>query len=645
VKQELPKVYGRILTTDQQADGSFQTASVPQDKGFTADGSTYKTTFASALILSALAEVSDSSVAPVRERLADFLLAQRGPEWSFNYWARDEPEAASRPYPEDWDDTSCSVIALTRARPEAVTGEALGHLIKLLTHTETEEGGPYRTWIVPASAHAHWHDVDIAVNANIAYMLQLHDVELPNLVHLMDTAITEQRLSSPYYPTLYPIWYFLSRSYQGQHRARLLADIMAQQQAGRWGSPLHTALAVSASLHLGAEPATVRPAVTWLRSLKEPAIRPETFCFDPAVEGRPFVAGARAVTAAFCLEALAMYDARAQVLVASGTQSRASQDQAEQIHAAVVARVMERFDPSHKAIRQTAERIRDRLLNGTAAGQITVLPYLFRQALGKNGRHIQDEQLVSLGVISLYGWMAYTIYDDFLDDEGDPPFLPIANIALRELVLAIQQQATARPGFSGIAWPILDRQEAANAWEVTHCRVKRQSQLIQVEPPQYNDLHVLAERSMGHALGCVALAMEAGYETKDPQVQALLAFFYHFLIARQLSDDTQDWKADLQKGQINAVGAHLLVGVHQRPSSVRALYGKLEQLFWERTIEDINKRIFQEISQARAALQSATFVQQPKVLEALLNPIEEAARQAHRQQQQMIEFLRTYSAE
>jgi hypothetical protein len=638
-------MYRQILTDDQQADGSFLTSSVPLDGGFEAGAPTYKTTFASALMLGALAGVPDPRLEPVRGRLAAFLLAQHSPEWSFGYWAKDEPEAATRPYPDDWDDTSCSVIGLTLAQPKVVTSEALGHVVRLLTLTESQEGGPYRTWIVPDSANEHWHDVDVAVNANIAYMLQLHEVELPHLEQLMDARIAEDQLSSPYYPSVYPIWYFISRWYKGQHRQRLLEHVLKQQKAGHWGTPLHTALAVSAVLNLGAKPATVRRAVERLRSPGPSGVQPEAFCIDPAINGRPYVAGSRALTAAFCLEAIAAYDLAdkaARDKPPARRQNQAQDPGADRIHEQVVARVMARFEESSEVMRPAAERIRDRLLSGTAAHQITLLPYRFRQALGERGQNIGDERVVSLGMLSLYGWMAYTIYDDFLDEEGDPPLLPVANVAFRELVLAIQREALERPEFGAVAWLVLDRQEAANAWEVNHCRVRRQSQLLRLEAPDFTDLHALAERSMGHALGCVAITMELGYRPDDQAVPALQEFFSHFLIARQLCDDALDWKDDLQNGQINAVGSRLLSGLDPRPTTVHGLYEQLEQIFWKQVAADINERVIHETSQARAALAKLDFIGQPKVLEALLAPLEEAARNAQNHQKQVIKFLRAY---
>jgi len=139
--------------------------------------------------------------------------------------------------------------------------------------------------------------------------------------------------------------------------------------------------------------------------------------------------------------------------------------------------------------------------------------------------------------------------------------------------------------------------------------------------------------------------MELGYEPHSTEVQAIQAFFYHFLIARQLSDDAHDWKEDLRKGQINAVGAYLLHGIERRGPSVQALYAQLEQYFWDKGIGEVNIWIFRELAQARASLKDATFIDRPEILEALLAPIEETARKAEEEQRQTADFLRAYRPE
>jgi len=610
---------------------------VPAGDQFDADARRYSTTFMTATVVLAIADAGDDGLELVRQRATDWLLAQAGPQWTFNYWARESAEAKALPYPDDWDDISCAMAAIMRVRPEAVTGEVMAQVVTALTSSEVQEGGPYRTWLVAPDADAAWQDVDVAVNSNIAYMLSLQDVELPSLAGLVEARVREGALRSRYYPSEVTPVYFASRWYRGGSRERLLG--LLYPLLNEENDALTSALAVTAALNLGATPQAVEATVERMRNRPLAELtRAEAFCFDPEIEGQAYVAGAGALTAAFCLEALTKYEEAYQLL----THDVSKTDRvAERIHDQVVERVTGRFNKLPVDLRNAAETMTSQVLTGDPAKQITLLPYLFRKSLGR--AHIRDERVVELGTMSLYGWIAYTIYDDFLDDEGRPPMLPLANVALRELVLAVERDP-AGPEFAGLAGQVLDQMEAANSWEVNHCRVQEQKELLMVTAPDFGDLSALANRSMGHALGCVAMAMELGCAADSTEVRALLAFFRHFLIARQLNDEAHDWKEDLQRGQINAVGAVLLSQI-ERGDDLEDLYSRMEQRFWERTILDVCDLIEAELAAAQQALTECGLVADRQALGALLRPIERSTREARVQQQQTLDFLRAYGRE
>src|SRR5262249_49160595 len=128
---------------------------------------TYRTTFFTSNILAALAVTHDPALFEVKQKSVGFLLNQKSPQWSFNYWDRQSPEFRELPYPDDLDDPFCALAALTATDPQLITGQALAHAVNLLTATEVKPGGPYRTWLVTAAAEAVWQDVDLAVNANV----------------------------------------------------------------------------------------------------------------------------------------------------------------------------------------------------------------------------------------------------------------------------------------------------------------------------------------------------------------------------------------------------------------------------------------------------------------------------------------------
>ena len=205
-----------FLTQAQLPNGSFPSLASPSRTDYTG-AITCHSVFSTTLILSSLHGLGDApSLSSIKRKAADFLLAQKSDHWTFNYWDRGSQQAKDMPYADDLDDTAGALAALTQYDPKLVDGTVLAKLATVLTTLEAEEGGPYRTWLVSENAEAIWRDVDLGVNSNIGFLLALHDVELPSVTALIETALDAGTSTSPYYPTSYPILYFVSRWYRGK---------------------------------------------------------------------------------------------------------------------------------------------------------------------------------------------------------------------------------------------------------------------------------------------------------------------------------------------------------------------------------------------------------------------------------------------
>lgn len=638
----LPGRLAGFIRQAQAADGSFASQSVAEGQPLYGPGTRIHTTsFFTALILDALADVSDPSLDETRLKARDFLLSQIGEQASVNYWDRGSGEARSQPYPDDWDDTALTLAAVMRNWPASVDGGLIARIVTLLTNTEIREGGPYRTWLVTTDAAQPWQDVDLAVNSNIAYMLKLQEVELPNLERLADEHIEQRQVTSRYYPSPIPVLFFLSRWYNGTHRDWLRQELQRlMTKTDSDSNPLEVALIVLARLNLGAALQDVEPAIARLETWKfEQLILPYAYCFDPAVSGQAYVAGCGALTAALVLQCLTVSRPKA-------TRARKAvldEERANGIHDRVVTRVSQRMQTFEtrtggRELYAQWEHLRRRLLDSDPARQITLLPWLFARALGKNHQIISEQRLVHLGQLSLYGWLAYTIYDDFLDDEGRPATLPLANVGLRELAVGLAQEQ----GLARTAVAVIDEMEAANTWEVTHTRFRRQGELLTLRAPDFGAAERLADRSMGHALVSLAILSDLGFDAASAESRGVLTFFRHALAARQLSDEAHDWRPDLERGHINAVAAKLLDEVPQRGRSVAECYRRMETRFWEHTVRVVCNETLHQLSQARKALRDVAIITRPEVMEVMLSPIERAAHEALDGQQKMQEFLRAY---
>lgn len=260
--------------------------------------------------------------------------------------------------------------------------------------------------------------------------------------------------------------------------------------------------------------------------------------------------------------------------------------------------------------------------------QITLLPFLFREALMKSKKDITDEMIVTLGEANAYGWIAYTIYDDFLDGEGKSELLPIANIALRSLTQIYAEFSLRFVEFKKVFDKLMNRLEAANVWEAAHCKSKK-------EIPEFKNLRILADKSIGIALAPAAILCSLGFSSKSQELQKTLSFFEHFLIAKQLNDDAHDWEKDLKEGQLTPVVVLLMKKTLAFPKR------SLQEVFWYDVILQICKIIDDNVNEARVELKKTNFTNL-KTLEDLLNPLSHATQKALEERKRTIEFLSSY---
>ncbi|MET0779551.1 MAG: hypothetical protein ABWY71_01820 [Candidatus Saccharimonadales bacterium] len=617
----------------QRSDGSFASYSSPTLTPFNPEKE-YRTTFTPALILGALAGID--SAADIRGPLAEWLIAQRGPAWSFSYWAKDALERRTHPYPDDLDDTFCALASLHRHDPATITAARLGTIIKLLLATEQAVGGPYRTWLVPANAPDNWQDVDLAVNCNVAYFLQLVAKPLPSLTALIDKAINSQTFTSPYYPASMPVLYFAARAYSGGNTRQLAAQIIAQPT----DTALDAALKCSALTHLD-ESAAAAPLVQQLCASQQangswPA---EAFCLDPAQGKTTYYHGAEALTTALAVEALAQY--RIQSRKTRPLRSRnASQPGSELI----VQEAKKSFTHLGRELRRQVYAMIDQIAASDTSQEIVLMPQLFANSF-RSAKPLPTDMLATLSRANLFGWLAYTIYDDFLDEQGSTPLLPVANTALRA---SLKEFEATLDGYAD-GWQLVhdtfDLIDSANSWEVAVCRGTVQGDTLTVlQLPRYGKLEKLAERSLGHTLTPVIILLLQGYKLDSPEIQGMQTSLRHYLIARQLLDDMHDWEEDLRRGHLNPIVVELMRATRLEPGdhALSELIPRLRRAFWQWTLSTMCTRTERHIAAARrAALHTKLFIPDSSFV-GLLDRLDAMLKDTRAKQAAATDFLQAY---
>ncbi|HSX33257.1 MAG TPA: hypothetical protein VLF91_02895 [Candidatus Saccharimonadales bacterium] len=624
-----------FLEKAQLPDGSYVSWSSKKQRPFTAD-KTYATTFTPALILAALAGLPDASA--VTGRLATWLRAQKSSNWSFNYWAKDAPERRSLPYPDDLDDTFCALTALYKHNPESLDGAALAAATQLLVAAEQTVGGPYRTWLVGSDAPSIWQDVDLAVNANIAYFLRLLDGRLPNLAVFLEAAVARQDFSSPYYPSVYPVLYYLARASPGDKRRELADAIVSRQQNGFWQTPLQTALMCTALHELG-EPSPTAALQHLLSSQQPDGSWPaEAFCLDPARRGVTYFSGAPALTTALALEALTAARVPAAAL-AQPIDKQAAQ-LSRRIHAAAEREVQ----TLPLSLRTEMQAALTAIRQGAHQSEITLLPYLFARSLSA-APQLSTSLLIDLGLANLYGWAAYTLFDDILDNQAGPRQMPAASVLLRHSVSAFDRALPNAPHFQKLVQATFDVIDGANTWEVAHCRAPvSKTHLTLGALPKYGRGAQLYQKSLGHSLTPLAVLLAQGITAKDVRFAALRRGLTHYLFARQLNDDMHDWEQDVRTGQLSFVVAAICQQLALEPGryTLGSLILRMQRQFWHHTLIDMCALATKHTTAARRNFIKAGIAADTPIME-LVNRLDRAVVRALREQADAEQFLAAFT--
>jgi hypothetical protein len=269
-------------------------------------------TFTASQILFSLSFCNESASARgTCQRAAAYLLAQKAPDGLFGYYGKATP----RPFPPDVDDTSTAWAALKRAG--------------LTTPKETLEtmrrnvnpGGVFNTWILnSASTPAPDNgELDAVVNLNALLLLGLEgeSADAACKFALAKIQTGEFRNGSPYYESPMAFAYAFSRAF-ADGRARCLADgaeklrsavLSMQKPDGGWGNDLETAHGVIALLNLGYRGEAIERGVRAILSRQNPDGGWDLTTVYRGI-GVPARYGARAITTALCVEALAKYRAQ-----------------------------------------------------------------------------------------------------------------------------------------------------------------------------------------------------------------------------------------------------------------------------------------------------------------------------------------------
>lgn len=623
------------LASHQRSDGGFDSLRSINVSYFNNDGPKYRTTFMPALIGGALENIKTGY--DIRERIAKYLLGQKDDNWSFNYWDKTGEMYKKKGIPNDLDDTFCALSVLYDIHPGIFDGDAMARIVTLLCANEVQPGGPYNTW---NSNEGVWKDIDPVVNANISYFLQKHNVHLDKLSAYIRNAVM-QDLTSSYYSSKTAVFYFITRAMPSIDTS-IVRQFLFDKLAGNTNS-LEMALAISTLLRLGATSDEVTQYVEQLieRQATDGGWSAYGLYIDARLKDGFEYAGSSELTTAFCIEAIDMY---------KQSKRRADQAKLESFKDKIVAQVHDEVVtvPS-PGIRSKIRASLTDVMSGSKERNVVELPVFMTNVI--KGYKPDQEVLQQLSVMSLWGWIAYTMQDDCLDDMQGADMVPAISFCMKRLSQKIEVVAGSNQEFKALAFQILDIQDDANTWELRNCRVNvlDGAKIDLVKLPNYGDGRQLANRALGHTISAIGIMYAAGFTASSPEFIAIRKFFYHYLLARQLSDDAHDWEDDLTQGHVNYVATGVLKYyiLQKLPASstmnLNVCIDALRKILWDYHIVEISELTVHHIEQARKSVSQLSTVFDIKLLDTLLAPIETAAQKSLTERQKALDFIKHLS--
>ncbi|OGH81324.1 MAG: hypothetical protein A3I29_03575 [Candidatus Magasanikbacteria bacterium RIFCSPLOWO2_02_FULL_44_11] len=323
----------------------------------------------------------------------------------------------------------------------------------------------------------------------------------------------------------------------------------------------------------------------------------------------------------------------------------------ERVMDSIMKKFEERFAEFSSETRARARKAIVKTIHGNRDKQMSLMSFYTKQALGTNKETVSDNMVAEMGLANIFFWTAFIIFDDFwdVDEAADPKLLPIANTFARHYTDYFSHLLPAETEFRRFFHALMDKLDAANAWETEYCRARVENNIFYIPEalPDYKDYEQKYEPASGHILGPVAELVMRGSPLESPEIKNFILYFKHYLITMQLNDDAHDWEEDFRRGHISTVVDLMLrdlreTGWQKTTIDLEADLPELKKLFWFTTMPKYVKLVFANAEKARAALAAIKIFEDEKLLLRFIDRNENIARKAEQEQASTEAFLQMY---
>jgi hypothetical protein len=580
------------LLKNQQTNGSFL------------DSNQKESLLASSLIASNLSLLSEKIN---KEKLEKYLLENKGQVFNF----------------ENNREINFLIAAnILKSFPENVTGKEIAKIVKTLASIEKEEGGPY---------YNDKQQIDLGANIIIAYLLSIQEVDIPSLIGLIEDSIKKQSFKSELLNNEGFVIYLLSQFYKGEEKNNLIDLILKKLQ----NENIFNKILLSISLLNLKYEIDIKKIIDDIENNQESLNN--QFQIFQGFKSTPDI------NFNFYIELISKYEQRNKELVQAKEEKEVLGKIIELAKNNFKNLSLDFAEISIEQIQKTITRNNDK--------QMSLMAYYTKKAFGKKGRNINDELVIEMGLMNVFFWTAFIIYDDFWDEDEDanPKVLPSANFYTRKYINFFISSTPENKKFINFFHNLMDKLDEANAWEVSHCRAKiiDSKFIIPESIPNYNDYEYKFNPSSGHILGPIALMSKIGYDLDSPEIQNFIAYFRNYLIAMQINDDAHDWEEDIKRGHLSTVVVMLLNSwknnfPEKKEIDLIADLEKLQEIFWYEVITKASETALIYTKKSREALKKISIIEDYEPLEYFININERMAQKAIIEQKRSIEFLNEF---
>jgi len=275
------------------------------------------------------------------------------------------------------------------------------------------------------------------------------------------------------------------------------------------------------------------------------------------------------------------------------------------------------------------------------SGEISNLSKSFYKSLRKINKAIEEDTLSALGKANQYAWLAYSLYDNILDDNTDVEILPIANNLMRYSVTEYLSGGLSFP-FINTYFDIVDR---ANIKEVNYRNqfsIDSQNGIIHIKKtPSAKQLRpLLHERSIIHIIGPLYIANNQCEEVVDSVYQALS----HYCLAKQLNDDIHDWIEDFSSGRPTYVISKLLSTSSMKVGSYKIdkVIGSLKDSYWKVGLVELCDEVISAVDISISLLEDSILEKNSMFVKHYIQPLKDSAIAAKNSHKFNVKFLENY---